>query len=313
MLRFSVIIPLYNKEKDIFNTLTSVLKQTFSDFEIIIIDDGSTDASVEIVKAIKDNRIKLFEKINEGVSSARNLGVDKSTSEHIAFLDADDFWYPNHLENLNVLIETFPKHVWFASSYEKKHSHKLTTSMESPILNNGKNWHGVVDDFFKYSFIESLTNSSNVVFRKYFFEFLRGFNILYTHGEDTDLWIRAALKEKLIFSNKITVRQNLLGSNRSTHVINSKRHNLNLNNFEEEAKENIYLKKYLDLNRYSQAIKFKLANDKVSFTEHINNLDKKNLNKKQRFLLKQSRVSLKTLLAFKTTFEKFGLRLSAFK
>jgi len=99
MTNFSVVIPLYNKEKDVLKTIQSVLKQSHSKFEIIIVDDGSTDSSIEIIKNIKDERIRLFSKKNEGVSIARNYGVEKATTEFIAFLDADDYWHPNHLEN----------------------------------------------------------------------------------------------------------------------------------------------------------------------------------------------------------------------
>ena len=104
MSKFSIIIPLYNKEKDIKKTLKSVLNQSFEDFEIIIINDGSTDNSEEIVKSIIDKRIFLYTKNNEGVSIARNYGVEKATSGFIAFLDADDYWHPNHLENLHTLL-----------------------------------------------------------------------------------------------------------------------------------------------------------------------------------------------------------------
>ncbi|QYS90674.1 glycosyltransferase family 2 protein [Flavobacterium covae] len=89
---FSVIIPLYNKENYIYNTLISVINQTYTYFEIIIVNDGSTDKSLEIVKNINDSRIKIFEQNNKGVSSARNLGIKNATGSLIAFLDADDLW-----------------------------------------------------------------------------------------------------------------------------------------------------------------------------------------------------------------------------
>ena len=85
MTSISVIIPLFNKEKDIVKTLNSVCKQTYNDFEIIIVDDGSTDLSVEKIKIINDNRISIFSKNNEGVSIARNFGVEKAKSNFVAF------------------------------------------------------------------------------------------------------------------------------------------------------------------------------------------------------------------------------------
>src|SRR5690554_857341 len=113
MPKFSVIIPLYNKEKDVLSTLQSLLAQSFSDFEALVINDGSTDRSWEVVSSLKDPRIRLFDKANEGVSLTRNYGVRHAGARYIAFLDADDYWYPNHLDNLNQLTRKFPDCRWW--------------------------------------------------------------------------------------------------------------------------------------------------------------------------------------------------------
>lgn len=86
----SVIVPLYNKEKHICSTITSILNQSYNDFELIIVDDGSSDKSVEIVSKIEDPRVILVRKKNGGPASARNLGVKKASGKWIYFLDADD-------------------------------------------------------------------------------------------------------------------------------------------------------------------------------------------------------------------------------
>lgn len=104
----SIIIPLYNKEKCIERTINSVLQQTYSDFELIIVDDGSTDKSSEIVKAISDKRIKYIYKQNGGVSSARNYGLEHVSSDWVVFLDADDTFFPNALENFKEATINFP-------------------------------------------------------------------------------------------------------------------------------------------------------------------------------------------------------------
>src|SRR5690606_35592492 len=113
------IIPLYNKERHIKSTIESVLAQTFQDFEIIIVNDGSTDNSEALVNSISDPRIKYFKQENKGVSTARNFGIEKSSAKLIAFLDADDYWYPNHLNHLKTLFETFPGCGIYATGYEK--------------------------------------------------------------------------------------------------------------------------------------------------------------------------------------------------
>ena len=108
----SVIIPLYNKESYIKNTLRSVLEQNFTDFEIIIVNDGSTDNSLEIVSSFKDERIQVIHQPNSGASSSRNKAIQSAKTQYIAFLDADDFWFPNHLEELVQLIQDFPNCGW---------------------------------------------------------------------------------------------------------------------------------------------------------------------------------------------------------
>lgn len=102
----SVIIPLYNKEKAIEKTIRSVLKQSYTDFELIIVDDGSTDGSADIVRklALADERIIYIYKDNGGVSSARNYGLSKSVGEWIVFIDADDEMLPDNLDTLLKLV-----------------------------------------------------------------------------------------------------------------------------------------------------------------------------------------------------------------
>ncbi|MBT8256619.1 MAG: glycosyltransferase family 2 protein, partial [Bacteroidia bacterium] len=97
---FSVVIPLYNKEAFISTTIRSVLDQSFQDFELLVIDDGSTDDSHKIVQEFNDSRIRLKSIKNSGVSVARNFGVEKSKYDWIAFLDADDYWTSGFLETL---------------------------------------------------------------------------------------------------------------------------------------------------------------------------------------------------------------------
>ncbi|MEG3894238.1 MULTISPECIES: glycosyltransferase [unclassified Microcoleus] len=96
----SVIIPAYNAEKFIAKTLESVLSQTYQNIEVLVVDDGSTDTTAEIVKscAKKDSRVSLLQQSNAGVAAARNLAIEKSSGEYIAPIDADDIWYPQNLE-----------------------------------------------------------------------------------------------------------------------------------------------------------------------------------------------------------------------
>ena len=141
----SVVIPLYNKEKQIKRTLQSVLTQTFQDFEIVIVNDGSTDNSTIEVEKIKDSRIRLIHQENAGVSAARNKGIEEAKYELIAFLDADDEWKSKYLEVQYNLYRKYPECDIFACNYEfvnEKHDisptiiKKLSFKENDGILNN---------------------------------------------------------------------------------------------------------------------------------------------------------------------------------
>lgn len=314
MTKFSIVIPLYNKEKDIQATLQSVLAQTHTDFEVIIVDDGSKDGGVAKAKAIGDVRIKIFSKENEGVAIARNYGVSKANNELIAFLDADDYWYPTHLKDLNILAEKQPNAKWFATAYEKKFNNSLIVPFDGPIMKNDSSYVSV-SNYFENCLIDSISWTSAMCFKKSFFNSLNGFDASITHGagEDTDLWIRAALKEPLAFCLKISATYNLEGSNRISLTPTKKRAFMDPDNFEKAARQDSDLKKYLDLNRYSFALQHKLAGDRESFRKFLKNLDPENISSKQRMLLKLPNFVLKMLLKIQGGLRSSGVQTTSFR
>ena len=107
MSTISVVIPAYNAAKTISETIDSVRRQTFTDFELIVINDGSSDHTAELVNAVADDRLQLFSYENGGLPVARNRGIDRASGEFIAFLDADDLWTPDKLE---LQLEALQKH-----------------------------------------------------------------------------------------------------------------------------------------------------------------------------------------------------------
>ncbi len=314
MPKFSIIIPLYNKEKDIAKTLNSLFLQTETDYEIVLVNDGSTDNSKGVVTSFDDARIRYFSKENEGVSKTRNFAVTKATSQHIVFLDADDYWYPNHLENLDGLIHSFPNEQWYATAYEKRHHKNFISSMRSPILEKPSGWKGLVPNYFENSLIDPLAWTSAVCFKKTFFESLGGFDTAITHGagEDTDLWIRAALEAPLVFSTEITARHNLDGTNRISNTPTLIRKFMDVGVYEKEIENHPGLKAYLDINRFSFAMQHKMAGDLVTFKMFAKNIDTNNLTGKQRYMLKQPKQVLRLLLKGKALAEKAGIRLTSF-
>ena len=101
---FSIIIPLYNKELSVKKTIYSVINQSFRDFEVIIVNDGSTDNSVKVIETIDDARIRVIHQVNQGVSAARNYGIQEAKNQWISFLDADDLWEVGHLLEIKSMI-----------------------------------------------------------------------------------------------------------------------------------------------------------------------------------------------------------------
>lgn len=118
---FSVIIPLYNKQDNVAKTVKSVLGQSFQNFELLIIDDGSTDNGLSILKEIIDPRLKIICKINGGVSSARNVGIKLALGEYLAFLDADDIWFSDHLAEAYKYLSINKKVTWYSAAYLSLH------------------------------------------------------------------------------------------------------------------------------------------------------------------------------------------------
>lgn len=109
MPTISVIIPVYNGEKTIRETIESVLNQTFTDFELIIINDGSQDSTLAIVESIIDPRLKVYSYKNAGLPQSRNRGIEKALGEYISFLDADDLWTPDKLESQWQALQDHPQ------------------------------------------------------------------------------------------------------------------------------------------------------------------------------------------------------------
>ena len=101
-------MPLYNKARSVAATIESVRAQSFADFELIVVNDGSTDESRQRVIEFEDERIRLIDQRNGGVSAARNAGIALAAAPYVAFLDADDTWHPEYLERLHALTRVFP-------------------------------------------------------------------------------------------------------------------------------------------------------------------------------------------------------------
>ncbi len=203
---FSVVIPLYNKADYIRKAAQSVLEQTMTDFELIIINDGSTDNSLEVVKKINDSRIKVTNQPNSGVSAARNNGGKIAKYDLVAFLDADDWWSPDYLENMNRLVSKYPDAGLWAANYYKV---KWGNSIEANIgLEDGFK-DGPINYFKVYAKTMWMPiTSSSFIIKKSVFEEINGYKTDLKIGEDFDLWLRVALKYKMTYLYKPLVYYN---------------------------------------------------------------------------------------------------------
>lgn len=254
-MRFSVIIPLYNKASYVAKAIESVLSQTFTDYELIIVDDGSKDDSFAIaLKAIEGRgNCHIYRQQNAGVSVARNIGVAFSQGEHLCFLDADDWWDSHFLEEMSNLIEEFPDAGIYGTNYIIVNETKGKTRV-SPI--------GVELDFEKgyinYCQVYSKTLAmplwtGAVCIPRGIFEEMKGFPQGIKLGEDFLLWIHIALKYKVVLLNKPLAfyNQDVDLKNRGTHRLYPPQNHMmwHLGDLEPYEKTNADYKRLVDMLR----------------------------------------------------------------
>lgn len=198
----SVVIPLYNKEKQIACTLQSVFEQTFQNFEIVIVDDGSTDNSVEEVEKFDDSRIRLIHQTNAGVSAARNRGIEEASGELIAFLDADDVWMPEYLATQYGLYQKYPECSVYACNYEFRDSEgKVTPTIIRKLPFEGED--GILSNYFE---VASCSHppicSISIMVKKMAIQAIGGFPLGIKSGEDLLTWARLAVSGAIVYSRK---------------------------------------------------------------------------------------------------------------
>ena len=203
-MRFSVIIPLYNKAPYVAKAIGSVLSQTFTDYELVVMDDGSKDGSFEeALKAIGGNpRCHLFRQTNGGVSIARDNAVSLSRGEYLCFLDADDWWEPTFLEEMSKLIDEFPDAGIYGTNYTIVNETKRKTRVADIGVEQG-----FESGYINYCQVYAKTLAmplwtGAVSMHRAVFDEMGGFPKGIKLGEDFLLWIRVALKYKVAFLNK---------------------------------------------------------------------------------------------------------------
>ncbi|MBD2250025.1 glycosyltransferase family 2 protein [Nostoc parmelioides] len=185
MPKVSVVIPAYNAMKYLPATVESVLQQTFTDIEILIINDGSSDNIIAWTTQITDPRVQVISQENQGLSGARNTGINHASGEYIAFIDADDLWLPTKLEKQVKCLDNYPQaglvYTWTAWTDE---TGKPTGVIVASDV-EGYVWEQMVVN-------DKISNGSSAMVRRICFDKVGLFDTELTSSEDRDMWIRLA-------------------------------------------------------------------------------------------------------------------------
>lgn len=201
-MEISVVIPLFNKKDTIINTIKTSLSQSFLPKEIVVVNDGSTDGSELLVKEFDHPLVKLIHQPNQGVSVARNKGIEEASAEWIAFLDADDVWFDHYFESLAHLNRNFPQANILATSYQlENHLGDRAKLILNKIPFEGE--FGILSNYFEVAACSHPPIwSSSVTVRKTAIQKIGGFPKGIKSGEDLITWARLAIDNEIAYSLK---------------------------------------------------------------------------------------------------------------
>jgi glycosyltransferase involved in cell wall biosynthesis len=308
---FSVIIPLYNKENYITDTLNSVLAQTFTDFEIIVVNDTSTDNSLAVAQTVKDDRIRFIEHpVNKGLSASRNTGIKNASSDYVAFLDADDLWKPQFLEKIFLLINQYPECSIYGTRYEEIYPGNLVLDI-GVSLENLNDKMGMINFFStglnKPAFCSSCLCLKTEVFSKsgYYDE-----NI--TFGEDIDFYIRINYDFKLAYYNESLASYLIYYQNQMTGIGLKNKKIPDFDKYEVLTANRPDIKRYLDFQRYIIAKTYRLDGDITNYKRIKSGISMSSLNYKQRFLLIAPLFIIKLITLFKKKLLQKGVVVNSY-
>ncbi|WP_460205219.1 glycosyltransferase [Scytonema sp. NUACC21] len=187
MALISVVIPAYNAEKTIRETIESVLNQTYSNLEVLVINDGSQDSTLNILSSIKDPRLKIYSYPNGGIPTSRNRGIEKASGEYISFIDSDDLWTPDKLEAQFKALQANPQ---AAVAY----SWVNYITQSGNFFRQG-NYITANGNAYKQLLVQNfLENGSNPLIRKQAFAEVGNFDTEIPGIEDWDMWLRLAFR-----------------------------------------------------------------------------------------------------------------------
>lgn len=307
---FSIIVPLYNKENFVRDALNSILKQTYTDYEVIIVNDASTDESTTIAETFLSEKIRIIHhEKNKGLAAARNTGIKTATSNFITYLDADDVWKPTFLEHIFTLTQEFSEAKIFATNYEEIWGTTLKTPVNGSE-NLATNFKGYID-FFALNLKQGIYCHGSVCFHKSVFEKIGLYKEEIQFSEDLDFNIRANYYFKLAYSNSPQMIYFMQTSNQITNSTIKNKTIPNFDLYEDWAKNLPNLKRYLDFERYVLGKRLKKCND-FRWKAIVAPIQIENLNWKQILLLRLPRFILLTIDSIKILLLKFNIKISTY-
>jgi glycosyltransferase involved in cell wall biosynthesis len=196
----SVVIPLYNKERQVLQTLQTVFAQSYTDYEVVVVDDGSTDSGAALVESLGDSRIRLIHQANVGVSAARNRGIAEARGEYVAFLDADDEWDSDYLATQMSLAERYPTCSVFATNYRFRDQ----LGRETPTILRHLRLaatDGILTNYFEVaSDSHPPICSISIMVRTTAIRAVGGFPLGIKSGEDLLTWARLAVRYPIAYT-----------------------------------------------------------------------------------------------------------------
>ncbi|MGL4636646.1 MAG: glycosyltransferase family 2 protein [Beijerinckiaceae bacterium] len=198
----SVVIPLYNKADSVVRTLAGALAQSFQDIEVIVVDDGSTDGSGNLLRQFQDPRLIIFHQDNAGVSAARNRAIMAARADWVAFLDADDDWDKDHLALLWRALGTQDVVAAFSNT-------RLESRPERPLV-SGDVSAQIIEDYFTFALANGgYPNMTSAMLVRREVAIKAGlFTVGVSLGEDIDLWGRLALQGAMLYTGAVTMTYN---------------------------------------------------------------------------------------------------------
>lgn len=216
--KITIIVPLYNKVAEVDRALKSILTQTISEYELLIIDGGSTDGSLNVVEPyLQDSRIRLLHQKSKGLPAGRNEAILESKGDLIAFLDADDEWHPNFLETIIRLYNTYPGAGIYATAYERC---VIDICKDNIVrgLPPERPWEGYIPSYFRM-YVEAGYPPfcpCSVALDRHVFDKVGYFNPDSRVGEDVEMWVKVAFNCDIVFTTNMCARYHLIASNKMT-------------------------------------------------------------------------------------------------